>query len=140
MVLRKCFPSFCIFYFSDFSDFDYEDSTIVMKPEFLNTETNITVTEGRMAILPCSVRYLGTKESFVYALHFRTYLLTNKLVQPSVLQAHSVDQQMVYQSRLLSSGLGDLTMISLGDFNAAFGSRHEHPALLEPQTVRQLKK
>ncbi|KAK3758609.1 hypothetical protein RRG08_019520 [Elysia crispata] len=48
--------------YGDFNDYDYEDSTVALTPEFLNVETNVTVVEGRTAILPCSVRYLGTKE------------------------------------------------------------------------------
>ncbi|KAH9503194.1 hypothetical protein Btru_068442 [Bulinus truncatus] len=46
----------------DFDGLDYEDSTIVMQPEFLNTKHNITVREGEMASLPCAVRNLGTKQ------------------------------------------------------------------------------
>ncbi|XP_005100752.1 zwei Ig domain protein zig-8 [Aplysia californica] len=45
-----------------FHDFDYEDATVVLKPEFLNTESNISVRIGDSATLPCAVRNLGTKE------------------------------------------------------------------------------
>lgn len=48
--------------YGNFNYYDYEDSTVALSPEFLNTEANVTVVEGRMATLPCSVRYLGTKE------------------------------------------------------------------------------
>ncbi|CAL1527961.1 unnamed protein product [Lymnaea stagnalis] len=45
-----------------FHDFDYEDSTVVLQPEFLNTKANVTVREGELATLPCAVRNLGTKQ------------------------------------------------------------------------------
>ncbi|RUS81208.1 hypothetical protein EGW08_011038 [Elysia chlorotica] len=47
--------------YGDF-DYDYEESTVAQTPEFLNPESNVTVVEGQTAILPCSVRYQGTKE------------------------------------------------------------------------------
>ncbi|XP_055873129.1 zwei Ig domain protein zig-8-like isoform X3 [Biomphalaria glabrata] len=43
-------------------DLDYEDSTVVMPPQFLNVKHNVTVIEGDMATLPCAVRNLGTKQ------------------------------------------------------------------------------
>ncbi|BFY97064.1 hypothetical protein BsWGS_00103 [Bradybaena similaris] len=43
-------------------DYDYENSTVVPLPEFLNPRSNVTVKEGDMATLPCVVRNLGTKQ------------------------------------------------------------------------------
>ena len=44
------------------SDFDYEDATQVLHPEFVNSLTNVTTRAGGVATLPCAVRNLGTKK------------------------------------------------------------------------------
>lgn len=43
-------------------DYDFENSTVVPLPEFLDSKSNISVREGDMATLPCVVRNLGTKQ------------------------------------------------------------------------------
>jgi len=43
-------------------DFDYEDATQVLHPEFVNSLTNVTTRAGGVATLPCAVRNLGTKK------------------------------------------------------------------------------
>ncbi|XP_059171635.1 kin of IRRE-like protein 1 isoform X3 [Physella acuta] len=45
-----------------YKNYDYEDSTAFRQPEFVNSESNVTVVEGSMATLPCTIRHLGTRE------------------------------------------------------------------------------
>lgn len=41
---------------------EYLNQSTEMPPVFLDTATNVTVSQGAMAILPCTVRHLGTRQ------------------------------------------------------------------------------
>ncbi|BFZ02015.1 hypothetical protein BsWGS_05054 [Bradybaena similaris] len=43
-------------------EYEFENTTIVQQPEFLNSKTNVSAREGELATLPCGVRNLGTKQ------------------------------------------------------------------------------
>lgn len=44
------------------TEYDHENSTVVLQPEFLTAKSNVSAREGEMATLPCAVRNLGTKQ------------------------------------------------------------------------------